>query len=131
MFEFETMVLLKEDFKIYKRTYCYWVDLLTMLWDKFILEDRLDSVSNYERLLFRCFGSTKNFAYLLQILEASIYTTQFYEFSLVVLVMSAMYLLVRINMEGGDEGYDYYRVNLQKSSNILFVDRKGVNQVFG
>ena len=105
--------------------------MLTVLWDQYIIEDRLDSYGSLESLLFRCIGRTRNFAYLNQILESSLHSTQFYSFNQAVVVMSTMYLLVRINMEGDEEGFEHYRKNLQKSSNALFVDRAGVNEVFG
>ena len=104
---------------------------MTTLWDRYILEDCLDNYGAFDCLLFRCLTKTRNFSYLVQILEASLYTTQFYSYNLVTIVLSAMYLLVRINMEGDDEGFEYYRVNLQKSSNVLFVDMAGVNVIFG
>ena len=99
------MVLLKEDFRVWKRTYSYWADVLTMMWDQFLLQDCLDNYGNLDYLLFRCLTKTKNFAYLVQILEASLYTTQFYSYSLMSIVLSAMYLLIRINMEGNEEGF--------------------------
>ena len=74
--------------------------MFTMLWDQYILEDRLDSYGSLDSLLFRCIGRTKNYAYLNQILESSLHTSQFYTFNQAVIVMSTMYLLLRINMEG-------------------------------
>ena len=122
---------MKEDFKVCKRTYTFWIDMFTMLWDQYILEDRLDNYGSLDSLLFRCYGRTKNYAYLNQIIESSLHTSQFYSYNQAVIVMSTMYLLIRINIEGDEEGFENYRKNLQKSSNALFVDRAGVNEVFG
>lgn len=124
------MILIKEDFRVCKRTYCFWVDTLTMIWDQFIIGCQ-DNYGSLDCLLFRCLGRTKNFAFLNQIIESSTHTTQFYAFTPAVIVTSTMYLLIRINMEGEEEGFENYRKNLQKSSNVLFVDRAGVNEVFG
>lgn len=43
-----------------------------------------------------------------------------------------MYMLVRINMESGNESaYEAYKMALTKSSNVLFIDRVGCNVLFG
>jgi hypothetical protein len=49
----------------------------------------------------------------------------------VTLVLSVMYLLIRITMEKDPEGYSNYRKMLQKSSNVLFIDNVGCNKLFG
>ena len=96
------MILLKENFRISKRTYAYWIDMLTMMWDQFLLREYLENTAGLDCILFRCLTKTQNFAYLVQILESSLSSTQFYSYNLVSMVLSAMYLLVRINMEGND-----------------------------
>ena len=37
------MVLIKETFKLKYKTHAYWIDSLTLMWDSYILADRLDT----------------------------------------------------------------------------------------
>ena len=52
-----------------------------------------------------------------------------------ILILSVMYLLVRIRieypMEKEEKGFEHYRVNLGKSTNLIFVDKMGSNELFG
>jgi hypothetical protein len=41
-----------------------------------------------------------------------------------------MYLLIRIAKENMHNGFSFYRKALSSSTNILFVDVSGVNQIF-
>ena len=46
-----------------------------------------------------------------------------------------MYLLIRIRIEQGfekeEKGFDHFRSNLGKSTNLIFVDKLGTNELFG
>ena len=77
------------------RTSAYWIDLLTVIWDQRILTYHDPT---YEKLLFRSPKHRINMSYLLQISEIIYYDVHVYHYSEVVLVLSAIYLLVRITM---------------------------------
>ena len=121
------MIALKLDYRIRYKTYAYWIDLLTIIWDQRLLA----LYPEMEKLLFRCPKFKINMSYLLQILEILQYDIQAYNYSEIALVLSVIYLLIRITMEEDPDGYDNYRKVLHKSSNALFVDNVGCNKLFG
>lgn len=41
-----------------------------------------------------------------------------------------MYLLVRITKENHEDGFEFYKESLSCSTNIIFVDKTGINQMF-
>ncbi len=127
LLEFENLIVFKLNYLIRFKTNAYWVDLLTVIWDQRILSLHPD----YDKLLFRCPKYRINMSYLLQILEILHYDLQVYNYSEVALVLSVIYLLIRITMQEDPDGYENYRKVLQKSSNVLFVDNVGCNKLFG
>jgi hypothetical protein len=53
-----------------------------------------------------------------------------YNYPSIYIVLSAIYLLVRITKENVENGYEFYRESLANSTNILFVDKTGINQIY-
>ncbi len=53
-----------------------------------------------------------------------------YNYPSIYIVLSAIYLLVRIAKENVENGYEFYRESLANSTNILFVDKTGINQIY-
>lgn len=124
------MIMIKEDFKLKKKTFSYWIDALTTIWDNNI-SDKLDPFEVKENKFFRIKNKTQNYLFLVQMIEASLFNISFYSYPQPIIVLSAMYLLVRINMENEKDGFKYYIESLKRSSNTLFVDRTGVNIIYG
>lgn len=125
--QLENLILSKLGFKVMYRTYIEWTDAFTIIWDQKITEKSED-----EKLLFRGPKSFQNFYITIKVIEAAHYDPRVYNYSEIVLVLSVMYLLIRILMEGDmREGCDSYKKVLKKSSNSLFIDKAGSNQLFG
>lgn len=95
------MILIKENFKLNYKTHAYWVDTLSMLWDSFLLFDYQDTYGRVTQLMLRRAGNAKNFSSLVQLIQAALFHPNFHLHSKSILVLGAMYLLARINMEGG------------------------------
>lgn len=91
----ENLILSSLGFKVTHRTYVEWTDAFTILWDKKIMTNK-----ESEKLLFRGPKSYLNFYLTLKILETTHYDPRVYHYKEIVLVLSSMYLLVRILMEG-------------------------------
>ena len=91
----------------------------------------MDTNGRLENVLFRYFDGYENFAFLIQIVERSRLRTTFYDYPMPILILAVMYLLIRIKMEGEKDGMMEYSKKLKKTSNFLFVDKAGINQIFG
>ena len=124
------MILMKDEYRIQKKTHTYWIDNLTVIWDNFLLAEKMDTNGRLENVLFRYFDRLENYAFLIQIVERIRLRTTSYEYSMPTLILAVMYLLIRLKMEGDKDGMMIYRNKLEKSSNFLFVDKAGVNQIF-
>ena len=130
--DMEMQMMVKLNFKLTIRSFTFWIDSLTSLWDSYILQaySKLKS-----KVSFRTPECIKNLSYLLGLVEVAYYFPYAYFYPKVILVLSVMYLLVRIRIEypldREDKGFDHYRVNLGKSTNLIFVDKLGSNELFG
>ena len=124
--------MVKLNFKLTIRSYTFWIDSLTTIWDSYIQQIYPKIKS---KVSFRCVQCAKNFSYLSTLVEVSYYFPYAYFYPKVILILSVMYLLIRIRMEYGlekeEKGFDHYRINLAKSTNVIFVDKMGINQLFG
>lgn len=69
--------------------------MLTCIWDQFMLRERKDSDSE---LLFRCPTHSSNLSYLFQVLELAHLSIRVYLHQPIYIVLSAMYLLLRIGL---------------------------------
>lgn len=125
-------MMVKLNFKLTIRSFTFWADSLTILWDSYILQSFSKLKS---KVCFRTPDCIKNLSYMLELVEVSYYFPYAYFYPKVILVLSVMYLLVRIRIEYPTEkeekGFDHYRINLGKSTNIIFVDKMGTNELFG
>lgn len=88
-------MLLRFSFKIVKKSSTYWADLLTLLWDSYITEE----VTWEEELLFRSSKNKRNLSHLYQILERASLELDNYVFSTPLMVLSIIYLIVRMRLE--------------------------------
>lgn len=129
----ELDMLLKFNFKLMARSSTYWVDVLTMLWDEYILEVCWEE----EDLLFRRERNKRNISHCYQLVEKLYLELEAYSYAKPTLVLSAMYLVVRMRLEEQKEKvsereiYSRYAANLSKSTNLIFYDKVGVNELFG
>jgi hypothetical protein len=125
--------MLKFSFKLVARSSTYWVDALTVLWDGYICGE----IAWDEELLFRSEKNKRNISHCYQIVEKLQQEVEVYQYSKPLLVLSAMYLIVRMRMEEQKEGqserriYAKYAESLGKSTNLIFYDGVGVNEMFG
>lgn len=126
-------MMIKFNFKLMQRSSTYWIDLLTTLWDGYIIQEMpLDS-----DLLFRSERSKRNISHLFQIVEKVASHLEMYQFSKAYIVLSAMYLIVRMQLEeqkerqGERKIYARFIENLSRSTNLIFYDKVGVNELFG
>lgn len=125
-------MMVKLNFKLTIRGFTFWVDSLTSLWDSYIV----DTYSKMKgKVSFRTPDCVKNLSYLYELVEVSYYFPYAYFYPKVILVLSVMYLLVRIRIEYSfdkeEKGFEHYRANLGKSTNLIFVDKMGTNELFG
>lgn len=72
--EFETLILIKEEFKIRKYDLSYWIDFITLSWDRFVVK-MLSMTSFSKKLLFRLVEHPENYYFLVQIIEAALHNT--------------------------------------------------------
>ena len=125
-------MMIKLNFKMAIRSFVYWIDSLSLIWDSFIYEFY---PSLRAKLLYRQQKSITNYSYLSQLTEIAFYSVESYIYSRVLIVLSFMYIITRVSLEFGDsreeKGFDTYKINLAQSSNILFIDKLGVNELFG
>lgn len=79
-----------------------------------------------EKFVFRFEEVFLLLIHLSEVCELSNVSTQF---SKPIIVLSVLYLLVRIlnDYKEIEKGFECYRSNLGKSTNILFVDKSGIN----
>ena len=72
---------------------------------------------------------------MFQLVEISYFFPYAYFYPKSILVLSIMYLLIRIRiefpLEKEDKGFEHYKANLGKSTNIIFIDKMGTNELFG
>ena len=102
--ELEEKVTVYLRFRLWRIQVIFWTDLLTCLWDQHIIAGEASMHTN-SSLLFRCSVSLINISYLYQILEMAYQHENVYVFPSIHIVLSAMYLLVRITKEGAENGY--------------------------
>ena len=130
--DMEMQMMVKLNFKLTIRSFTFWIDSLTILWDSYILQSYSKLKS---KVSFRTPECTKNLSYVLELVEVSYYFPYAYFYPKVILILSIMYLLMRIRIEYSPEkeekGFDHYRANLGKSTNLIFVDKMGSNELFG
>lgn len=86
-------MMVKLNFKLTVTTYNHWVETLTALWDTYLME-RDEKPPTL--LMFRNCTNLKNLFYLSQMVETSYYFPYAYFYSKVLIVVSIMYILVRI-----------------------------------
>lgn len=126
-------MLLKFGFKLVKRSSTYWVDILTLLWDDYINQQLTWQLD----LLFRHDKNKKNISHCYQIIEKLHLDLDVYNYSTPLLVLSTMYLILRMRLEEQKQGqyqqdiYSKYMSSLSKSTNLIFYDNVGINQLFG
>lgn len=129
----ELDMMMKFNFKLITRSSTYWVDILTTLWDEYISED----LTWEDQLTFRQEKSKRSISHLFQILEKCFLFTEVYQYSVPNLVLSAMYLIIRMQLEEQKDKlsdkkiYAKFSEQLGKSSNLIFYDSIGVNELFG
>lgn len=86
-------------------------------------------------MTFKHKESFRNLSYLFQLVEISYYFPYAYFYPKSILVLSIMYLLIRIKIEFAadkeEKGFEHYKSNLSKSTNIIFIDKMGTNELFG
>ena len=128
----EMQMMVKLNFKLTLKSYCFWALNLTGIWDSYICRCRSKLKG---KAIFGVAGSFKHLSYLFQLIQISYYFPYAYFYPKCILVLSIMYLLVRICVEYPidriEKGFQHYRSNLGKSTNVIFVDRLGTNQIFG
>ena len=126
--DMEMQMMVKLNFKLTIRSFTFWIDSLTSLWDTYILQSYSKLKS---KVSFRTPECIKNLSYILGLVEVSYYFPYAYFYPKVILILSVMYLLIRIRIEypadKEDKGFEHYRVNLGKSTNLIFVDKMGSN----
>ena len=88
-------MMVKLNFKLTIRSFTFWVDSLTIIWDTYIMESYSKLRS---KVSFRSPECLKNISYLLQLVELSYYFPYAYFYPKVILVLSVMYLLIRIRI---------------------------------
>jgi hypothetical protein len=129
----ELDMLLKFSFRLVRRTSTYWVDILTLLWDNYITEE----ITWELELLFRSEKNKKNISHCYQIMERLALDLDAYNYSTPLLALSAIYVVVRMRLEEQKEGqheqeiYGRYVSSLGKSTNLIFYDNVGINELFG
>lgn len=96
--ELEEKVTVYLRFRLWRIQAVFWVDLLTCLWDQHIITND-QAFHCHSSLLFRCSASLVNISFLYQIMEMAYLNENIYSYPSVYIVLSAMYLLVRITKE--------------------------------
>jgi len=97
--EMEMELIMKLNFKLNIKTHIYWVNVLSQTWDKFIKENQYQSsvITNQDLVLFYvCNDKHKKLILLLQIAELSMCDPKVYQFNKSYLILSVIYLLIRI-----------------------------------
>lgn len=87
------------NFKLHTTTLTYWIDSLANIWDMFSL---YKDQSNCEHLFFRSSQqvSYPNLSYLTQVIEMQNFSPQtLHLYSRAVVVLSVMYLVIRMRMQ--------------------------------
>lgn len=88
-------MLMKFNFKLVKRSTTYWIDILTLLWDSYINEEITWELD----LLFRCDKNKRNISHCYQLIEKLSLDLEIYNYSTPLVVLSAMYLIIRMRLE--------------------------------
>lgn len=129
----ELDMMMKFNFKLMTRSSTYWIDILTTLWDQYIAED----ITYENELTFRQEKSKRSISHLFQIVEKSYLFIEVYQYSVPCLVLSAMYLIIRMQLQEQKDKHSEKKIyakfseQLSKSSNLIFYDSIGVNELFG
>ena len=125
---------IKFGFKLVFRSSTYWCELLTMAWDGYVCQQMQ---WQSQLLLFRGENNKRNISHLFQIVEGIELQLEMYKFSYPYIVLSSMYLIVRMCLQQQKEGQSERRIygkfieNLGRSTNMIFYDKVGVNELFG
>lgn len=104
--------------------------MLTLAWDAH-LNAKTEIYKTSQNLMFRSVQKPQNYFYLIQILQLSLHSVDIYTYDFSYIVISTIYLICRVKMEGNLMSLSKYRKNLKKSNNVLFVDKFGINSLFG
>lgn len=91
--DMEMQMMVKLNFKLTLKSYTYWIEALTNIWDSFVCKSRPKLKG---KITFRIPESFKHLSYLFQLVEISYYFPYAYFYPKSILVLSIMYLLVRI-----------------------------------
>lgn len=125
-------MMIKLNFKLSVKSVSHWIDTLVLIWDSYIRETY---PTLRMKLLYKTQKNITNFSYLNQLVETAFYCIHTYSYSRVLIILSFMYIITRIFLEFGEnreeKGFQSYKLNLGKSSNAIFVDKLGVNELFG
>lgn len=129
----ELEIMAKFQFHLAYRSNTYWVDTLTALWDKHLQTAYDEADIHGASLYFRLEANKKNLSHLHQLIEKIYLDPAAYRFTAPTLVLSGMYLIIRMQLEEQKEELspgeicERYRSSLNKSTNIIFYDKLGMN----
>jgi hypothetical protein len=131
--QLELEMLLRFNFRLVHRSTTYWTDVLTLLWDDYAGEEAAWEAD----LLFRSDRNRRNISHCYQALERVALDLEAQAHPAPLLALSAMYLVLRMRLEEQREGqqeaeiYGRFASSLGKSTNLIFYDAVGVNELFG
>ena len=81
---------------MYTKTYTYWIDVFTNLWDGYVKKYQ---PQYFETIKFRGYDDNRNWNYLVQTTDAALNTMNFYNYSKVGLALGGIYLIARISLQ--------------------------------
>jgi hypothetical protein len=141
--EMEKKVAFELKYRFHKPTLISWMHILTYEWDQYICQASILSMSIIQENMQLVntnlkLRNTETYSPItinfLHIIDAAVFNPDVYLFDKGKLVLSALYLVLRIEIEtiisGDNLTYKTYHEKYKKGTNPIFLDKYGFNELF-